>query len=274
MKRTAIGCLASTIFVMGCAMESEQPYLDEPIGDAEEPILGANALAANALAANALAANALAANALAANSLTYASLATTSQDRLRDPGPDGVLARAFLKYAVLCAFTPSQHFTFSWTDADSVLHSEDFAGEVGLAPEWRTGSMDTASQEWVSACLASRTNYYGVSVVISMRGSKNELSTTLGEQLNYLRREGAFWGNLFAPTPAAYACYYEPNVDHSRYKMRDCATGHVNGSNIDSCGVIEILGSCDNVCDLNLLPIINAYPSCDEKSHVITTYLE
>ncbi len=271
MKRTGIACLISSMFGMGCAVGA--PGGDEAIGVAEDAYVAQNALVPNALVPNALVPNALVPNALVPNALTFTSLSQASQTAITDPGPAGDLSRSFLKYAVSCAFAPNQSFSFSWTGSDQSQHSENYEGELGLATGWEDGPLSDTEKAWVSACLASRANYYGVSVTISMRGPHSNLSAGLTEQLAYPTREGAFWGNLFASTPALYACHIGSNIDFSRSRMRDCAAGHLEDEVITPCGMIQIVGDCRDVCDTNLLGI-GAYPSCGSNPQAITTYLQ
>ena len=62
-------------------------------------------------------------------------------------------------------------------------------------------------------------------------------------------QEGAFFGNVFTPTPTAYACDYVPDDAYSRSSDRFCAAGYVDASgNVESCGIIQRLGSCDDYC--------------------------
>ena len=68
----------------------------------------------------------------------------------------------------------------------------------------------------VSACLAGRTNYYGTVVMISLRGGSEALTPSASEAATYTWEEGAFWGNLFASTPALYACHVPAHDAHSR----------------------------------------------------------
>jgi hypothetical protein len=152
-------------------------------------------------------------NALVANARTPSALAA-----IKDAGTGGTLSRLFVKYAVGCAFVPSQSFSFSWTDTENVIHNEVYYGILGIAPDWAKGSLSKADQEMVSACLAGRTNYYGTSVTISMRSLQSPLKTLVGseELTEYPYVEGGFWGNLFTKTPYLSACYNTADVSRSR----------------------------------------------------------
>jgi hypothetical protein len=258
---------------MGCiAVAGEE---GEALGWASSEAVIGNALSANALSANALSANALSANALSANALSPGTLGV-----FQAPGADGDLSRRFLRYTVSCALAPSSSFWFSWTDSAGTVHNESYPGELGLAPGWATGSLGTAGEQMVSACLAARTNWYGVSVTISMRSAQDPLRTltTDDERAEFGVLEGTFWGNLFSSTPHLSACYDDRNVESSRDARRDCAAGHVSATGaIQECGMIHIVGACAHTCRLLNASYKQYYSECNEgtgtTSNVITTAL-
>src|SRR5689334_8539387 len=160
--RTMFALLVASLGLpIGCAMPIESSPEEENVDETTAAIVAENALISNALVPNALVPNALAPNALAPNALTPNTLSSSALDAIKDAGLGGVLSRLFLKYAVSCAFTPAQSFSFSWTDAQNVVHQEVYYGMVGIAPGWASGSLCTQGQQMVSACIAARTNYYG-----------------------------------------------------------------------------------------------------------------
>jgi hypothetical protein len=204
----------------------------------------------NALTYNALNSNALATNALTYNALRYDSLDPASLGALQDPGPAGDLARQFLRYTVSCAFDSTQSFRFTWVDSQGQPHDEIYLGKLGIAPRWTREPLSPEDQGWLSACLISRVNWYGRSVMISARGKTDELKALpLSERQDFTHEEGAFWGNLFTDPPVAYACHHPSNVELARSRYRDCAAGHVNSDHsISECGIIRILGPCGRYC--------------------------
>ncbi|WP_232379770.1 hypothetical protein [Polyangium fumosum] len=259
MRAWSLG-MALVALAPGCIAYTDERSDD--VMEAEVALVQGNHLGANALALNALALNALALNALALNTLDPQALAA-----IEDPGPQGALVRAFLKYAIGCAFTPAQSFVFTWTDGNGVDHDEVYKGELGVAPCWATGRLDTQGQSMVSACMAARVNYYQVPVTLSIRSLTEPLKTLTGSQelAQYPDVEGAFWGNLWAPTPFLHACYNSATVANSRAWKRDCAVGHLReGGGIEACGIIDIVGPCANVCQ-NLNGAGQYYPSCIER---------
>jgi hypothetical protein len=238
-------CTLVAISIMAACGGSPED-VDTDVGEARSAALNANALNANALNANALYPNALTPSMLGSTALVWSSLSASAQAALQDPGASGALARQLARYATGCAFDTTQSFSVSWTDSLGT-HNETYVGELGLATRWAQGPLNTEAQQWVSACLASRVNYFGVSVMLSSRAAA--LSTSGTELTDYPAQEGAFWGNLFTSTPAVYACDYVPDDAHSRAAYRVCAAGYDDGTGtLQSCGIIQRLGSCANTC--------------------------
>jgi hypothetical protein len=262
-------------FVSGCLDGADDGIESEHVETAESAVVMQNSLNLNALNLNALNLNALNLNALNLDALHPSALAA-----IKKSGPQGDLARELIRYSVSCAFDPTQSFSFSWTDDQDVVHNETYEGLLGLAPNWETGPLAAADEEWVSACLISRVNWYGTSVMISSRGSHENLNQMdPDEDEAYAKQEGAFWGNLFESPPRASACTYTQNIDYSRSQMRDCAAGHLepNGDVVE-CGIIEIVGSCAVPCGL-VTPAGKYYSGCagpeagSYTSNVITVWL-
>ena len=248
--------LASLVFTLGtlvgCGGAEDGFEENDTIlaADAEMGLVEDNAIQPNAIQPNAIQPNAIQPNAIQPNALTPTALGPESIAALKDPGEAGRLSRMFVRYAVSCAFNSSQSFSVSWTDDLGVVQTETYLGKLALAPGWATGPLDETGQRWVSACLAARTNWYGVTVTISMRGPHDAIKqSAFLERLVFAKEEGAFWGNLFAPTPYLQACVYVPNTDYARNVQRDCAAGHIGPDGLENCGIIQRVGSCDAVCD-------------------------
>lgn len=249
-----------TAVISGCG---ELPDPVESIGVVTEEIENANALNVNALNANALNANALALNALDANALNTNALSPAAMSALQSPGAAGDLSRQLMKYTVSCALGPAQSISFSWTDALGVVHAESYAGLLGLVTSWSQAPLDLQGQQWVSACLASRVNWYGVSVTLSSRAPHPALDREdLTESSTYAAEEGAFWGNLFTSPPQVFACNNTLGKAYARSKQRDCAAGHLDeGGGIRECGILRIVGSCATYC--KPLDLVGSYhPRC------------
>ncbi|WP_437304759.1 hypothetical protein [Sorangium sp. So ce388] len=272
-----LGCASILLVTTGCmaselALEAGEL---EVLNSSADELVSGNALSANALSANALSANALSANALSANALR-----PEAASALRDPGARGDLFRTLVKYTVSCALNESQSFRFSWTDRAGAIHREVYTGHLGLADRWDRRPLDADGKQMVSACLAAHTNRYGVSVLISMRSAQNPLRHEVGpdELDEYPHIEGAFWGNLFSETPYLRACYNAENVAIAHAARRDCAAGHPGADGeLESCGMIEIVGDCEDHCS-KLHRSGEFYKNCDDPEsgrtrYVITTAL-
>jgi hypothetical protein len=266
------------LFTSACMVVGEDA--EEPVGEAPLAFVYDNALNANALNANALYSNALNANALNESGLDPSLLGAAVGAALADPGPAGDLGRQLLKYTVSCALPRWQSVEISWTDAGGSAHQDVYPGLLGLAPTWQWEPPTRTQEEWVSACLASRVNWYGVPVTLSSRGRARALDTSAQELAGFPHLEGAFWGNLFSPTPHLSACHDPADDANSRAHLRDCAAGHVDAQgNVVPCGMVRLVGACAEVCDP---PEAGStfYPGCSNASghnawtsHVVTTYL-
>lgn len=266
---TATGCMAAEL-------EGDADMGAEDLGSGTGALVSMNALSTNALSFNALSFNALSFNALSFNALR-----PEASDALQDPGVGGELFRTLVRYTVGCALSASQSFQFSWTDSAGVIHEEVYPGQLGLAAAWGEHALDATGKQMVSACLAARTNRHGVSVVISMRSHQKPLRHDVGQHEldDFAYVEGAFWGDLFAETPRLRACYHEPNVQVARSAQRDCAAGQLDGAGgLETCGMIEIVGSCQDLCG-GLHPSGQYYKDCDDPDsgrmrNVVTTALQ
>ncbi|MFT3695938.1 MAG: hypothetical protein QM831_22570 [Kofleriaceae bacterium] len=215
-----INLLVLVALLGGCVSEPEEE------GSTEQSVVSQNKLAANKLAANALSANKL-----AANKLTAASLAagTTSSQLINSA--DG---REVLTYILSCALSSSQSIVLK--DASNTSYT--FTGSLGLGSAWLTRELTVDEQRWVSACVFARTNYYGVTVQLSMRGNNPLLATSADERTQYGGLDGGFYGNLFDSTgPKEYACDGWYNTTN-----RICANVATDGTTT-MCG-FTYTGSC------------------------------
>jgi hypothetical protein len=251
MRFTTASILFVTLAVAtGCTQVT--PFEEqESVGEVSGAFEFENGLSNNGLSNNGLSNNGLSNNGLSNNGLSNNGLSSDNLAAIQDPTGTGTSARLFIRYVVACAFTPAQAFAFSWTDTDGIVHAEQYLGELGLAPNWATQALNLEGQRMVSACMATHVNYYGVHVTISARSGEEPLRLSSHDpELNaYPKVEGAFWGNLWAPTPYINACYVGTNVANSRAQFRDCAAGHLNSDGtVAQCGIINIVGSCASVC--------------------------
>ncbi|WP_089423450.1 hypothetical protein [Sulfitobacter sp. DFL-23] len=160
-------------------------------------------------------------------------------------------SRKLLDYIVQCAL-PEGTMAVAHHDGQTYR----FRGTVGIAPEWRSGALSVADQAAVTACLLARTNAFGVPVLISMRGVGGDLAglqtlrATKAEQQAFPLWEGAFFGNIFADPPRAYACRGDVSSETEaalRRARRICTLPSAeitsSGQPISSCGFV-VLGPC------------------------------
>lgn len=242
----------------GCATAAGDDA--EPVGEVTEALVMDNALNPNALNPNALNPNALNPNALNPNALNPNALSSAAMSALQAPDAGGDLSRQLMRYVVSCALDSTQSFSFTWTDSSSVSHPTTYPGLLGVAPSWISAPLGTAAQQWVSACLASRVNWYEIPVTLSSRGGLGALGLGLGEIAAFPTEDGAFWGNLFTSSPAVFACNNPSAASHARSLLRDCAVGHLDAQGVpQECGMIHIVGSCATYCQgLDAIGIFHA----------------
>ena len=109
--------------------------------------------------------------------------------------------RLFFQYMVECALPEGAKLKYS--GANGML---EFHGALGLAPEWAMSSCGQPCQEWVTACMFARTNYYGIPVQFSMRGANPAIMVGDDEKKFATVEEGAFFGNMFLDPQVGFAC--------------------------------------------------------------------
>jgi hypothetical protein len=262
--RCGLGLVAFGV-LSGCTAEADIED-DDTLG-AKSSLVKQNALSKNAMSWNGISLNGISLNGISLNALDADTLAPGDYNAITAPTAAGDLARQFMRYAVSCAFSPSQTFSFDWTDAAGAAHHEAYPGELAVAPSWATGPIYDQDQRMLTGCLAARVNFYEVPVTISVRSVIEPLKTlsSMPELIDYPDVEGAFWGNMFAPQPYINACYNSGTVDNSRAYQRECATGHlVSGTTYVECGPIRIVGPCSSVC-MSLNGGGFYYPACRDK---------
>jgi len=148
------------------------------------------------------------------------------------------MRKKVLRYLVECALPAGVPVQIEYRGTLETLGH----GVAGLGPSLQVGTMTGADQERVTACMLARMNGTGRTVQINMFGpmgadSGFETASAADEAFPVL--EAAFFGNLFAASPRAYACQQE---QISLGEMRSCRD--LGGGEAD-CGVIEFsYGSC------------------------------
>lgn len=240
-----------SLILSACSVDSIDGNVET--SSTEQAITSANRLASNRLASNRLASNRLASNGLGAAALTATELVETE---------DG---REVFSYIVSCALPDGASVTVQ----DQSGTSYTFGGSLGLAPDWASQTPTVADRRWVSACLLARTNYFGVSVLLSMRGSLEALETTADERSAYPVLEGAFYGDLFEQTsPTWHACGTSTEPVHAQRLCTIAPDGVTT-----MCG-FTYTGMCSAACASGDAPWASCAGSDTSWYEVITVYLQ
>ena len=176
-----------------------------------------------------------------------------------------------LKYAVQCALPAGDSLSTMHEGAPLVLE-----GSLGLAPEWKHQALPAAAQRWLTACILSRINAFGVPVEIDMRGEHPALrSLTPEETHDYTFQEGAFYGNFFADPPAIYVCRGHGGERAAPTKKLRVCTEPLTTPQASRCGM-ELTGECADVCEED--PTDHSFRKCAGGSvrygEVVTVFLK
>ena len=160
--------------------------------------LSANRLSANRLSANKLAASKLSENRLEANSVAAKMLSTA----------DG---REVYSYIISCALPEGKEVDATISGAPDSAPPDtlytcgngncSFPGSLGLADYWIDHRLDVKGQRWVTACLLARVNYFGVKVIISLRGvAPNSWSAGMKPNATLLKKARSMATSSAIPT--------------------------------------------------------------------------
>jgi hypothetical protein len=221
--------------------------------------LGWNGIGFNGIGWNGLAANGLAANGIGWNGIGWNGIGWNGVRGLANPA-----VREFVSYLVSCALP----------DGDSVTYqirgqTYTFAGDLGVAPQWKHERCDGSCQRWVSACMLARVNAKGEHVEISMRGENPGLALEKGERREFTHLEGAYWGNLFTRDQTLAACYPRATPVLAR----------VCGDALSDCPM-EVSGPCEDACRSSTVEqgfqecgLIDGRRVEDRYDEVVTIYL-
>jgi hypothetical protein len=99
--------------------------------------------------------------------------------------------RMTVRYLVRCALPLGD----SITKQDALGTSYAFAGQLGLAPQWKNGSCDSSCQQAISACMLAHVNTTGVHIPLWLVSPNAAIGWDTSPQ--YPNREGTFFGNIF-----------------------------------------------------------------------------
>ena len=107
------------------------------------------------------------------------------------------IGRTTVQYLVRCALAQND----SITKQDQLGNTYTFAGQLGLAPGWKTGTCDSICQQALSACLLAHVNTSGVHIPLWLVSPNPAIGW--GTDPQYPNREGTFFGNIFTPNPTS-----------------------------------------------------------------------
>jgi hypothetical protein len=102
-----------------------------------------------------------------------------------------------VQYLVRCALATGD----SLTARDQNGASYTFPGQLGLAPQWKTGACDATCQRTISACMLAHVNTTGIHIPLWLVSPSAAIGW--GTDPQYPNREGTFFGNIFAPNAAS-----------------------------------------------------------------------
>jgi hypothetical protein len=246
----------------GCASEAGD---DAALGVADQGLESANGLMRNGLMRNGLMRNGLMRNGLMRNGLTENGLMRNGllTDEFKSWfDEDPATSATFMEYLVRCAASEGADYSFT-SPTTGLLYT--WTGSLGLAPGFASGLEATvAEQQVLSACLGAHTNYYGQHVDMAVEGYLADgaaIPKVPNETETYWVREAAFFGNLFDPAGALYACR-----DHREWPLgyssaRACAFGYRKGDGPgDLCAPIVYVDACSSYCSWSKRD--QAYTTC------------
>jgi hypothetical protein len=175
--------------------------------------------------------------------------------------------REFLGYLARCALSSAQELRRT---VDGVTYT--FPGQIGLAPDWLEGPLDTAGEEWISACLLAHMNKDGNHVPIELRAEHAAIGLDAGDAA-FDQRECAFAGNLFASPPRTFVgC----RTSVSTFEPGGSVTSYVSSRIGDIPGVVNVFHLCDE--DVCAVAADGAATACNDTDRVwdrpITVYLQ
>lgn len=208
--------------------------------------LVSNGMVSNGMVSNGMVSNGLVSNGLVSNGLVSNGLETDMFHAWWASVGDEYAAMV-MEYVVACAREAGE--TLVYESADRRVHR--WRGTLGLAPAWSAGAaMPPSEQELVTACLAAHVHPDGRRSRISVRGFHADGTTIAidpGEEEAFVRREGAFFGNLVAGT-GVFACDDDNDLAGSRTVRRRCAAADVEPGMAGACAPMVFTGRCADLC--------------------------
>jgi hypothetical protein len=224
--------LPVVVALAGCNAPSDNTSDDVEVTSQADT--ASNGLSFNGLSFNGMSFNGLSFNGLSYNGLSYNGLSFNgmSYNGLSFNGLGDPVVHDFVAYLVGCALPAGDSVAYEIKGTKYT-----FAGDLGVAPEWKKRRCDESCQKWVSACMLARLNKKGEHVEISLRGENPGLALERGELETFKVREGSYYGNLFDDDQPIFACY-SPGTP---------ALLRVCGDSLAGCPM-RVAGPCDRAC--------------------------
>ena len=147
----------------------------------------------NGLSSTGISGNGLSGKGLLMSPLSTTGLVTSS------PVMNSSTGRTTVSYLVRCALPLGRILIKN----DSSGNPYIFPGQIGVAPEWETGTCNTACQERVTACMLAHVNTSGKHIAIWL---DSEGVIGYGQNTSFPYQEGSFFGNIFDNPPVANFC--------------------------------------------------------------------
>ena len=160
--------------------------------------------------------------------------------------------RMTVSYLVKCALSAGSTL---------VKGAYTYTGQMGLAPEWKTGSCNTACQENISACMMAHVNTSGAHYPLWVIGPQASLGWGRSNAKPFI--ESAFFGNIFPSPPKAYYCN---GPDYERVPVKGRIGAETSTTVFHNPYSGE--GMCNDYCQSNS----DGYLSCSQYTRPITVY--
>jgi len=233
--------IVSLILASACGVD----YQDDPAPPDKAPYK---------LAANALLPGKILATNWGTHTLTSSVIAATTNTQ------DG---RDYLTYLIACSLASGNSITATQTLFPFDTYT--FYGEDGLGSAWKSRALTVSERRWTTACILSRSNYYGTIVNISMQGSNTALAIDFDQ--DYHVDEGAFWGDVLSGGTAVENSCMGVDQAHdntqSDLPYRKCAAGGAEWCNF----------SYHNMCNAYCTTTTFPYAGCGNFNEVISVKL-
>lgn len=219
--------------------------------------LSGNGLSGNGLSGNGLSGNGLSGNGLILSALSSAGLTPTSYLM------NSAAGRSTVSYLVRCALPGNQ----SLTKTDQNGTSYTFPGEIGVAPQWQSGTCTSDCQIQMTGCMLAHVNTSGQHINLWLDGDSTAIGWSQSADFPY--QEGSFFGNIFVSPPTAYYCNgkdFDLGVVPGRLGVGQPGAPYVDPLTTPG-------GYCKDVCTPADYPnSADGYKACYGFNHIVTVW--